>query len=81
MASNTRLLTPADSALLMVDVQAGLAFGVGSIDRQMSAGHLLRPDSRRASTRDGWRQPLNRLPERARPEVVRRIAATHSRSG
>jgi nicotinamidase-related amidase len=28
------LLTPADCALLLIDHQAGLAFGVGSIDRQ-----------------------------------------------
>ena len=31
----TTLLTPADCALLLIDHQAGLAFGVGSIDRQV----------------------------------------------
>jgi len=32
---NTTLLTPDTVALLLVDHQAGLAFGVGSLDRQM----------------------------------------------
>jgi nicotinamidase-related amidase len=35
MSLATALLTPADCALLLIDQQAGLAFGVGSIDRQV----------------------------------------------
>jgi nicotinamidase-related amidase len=34
MSNTMTLLTPQDSALLLIDQQAGLAFGVGSIDRQ-----------------------------------------------
>jgi nicotinamidase-related amidase len=34
MAGTTPLLTPSECALLLVDLQAGLAFAVGSIDRQ-----------------------------------------------
>jgi nicotinamidase-related amidase len=32
---NTSLLTPEAAALVLVDQQAGLAFGVGSVDRQV----------------------------------------------
>ena len=35
MSSNPSLLRPEDCALLLVDLQAGLAFGVGSEDRQV----------------------------------------------
>jgi nicotinamidase-related amidase len=35
MSSNPCLLLPEDCALLLVDLQAGLAFGVGSEDRQV----------------------------------------------
>jgi nicotinamidase-related amidase len=35
------LLTPADSALVLIDVQAGLAFGVESIDRQTLLNNLV----------------------------------------
>lgn len=35
------LLTPADCALVLVDPQAGLAFGVGSDDRQMLRGNII----------------------------------------
>jgi nicotinamidase-related amidase len=35
MPQATPLLTPADCALILIDHQAGLAFGVGSIDRQV----------------------------------------------
>lgn len=35
MPAEANLLVPSDCALLLVDQQAGLAFGVGSIDRQM----------------------------------------------
>lgn len=34
MSSTASLLAPADCTLLLIDQQAGLAFGVGSIDRQ-----------------------------------------------
>ena len=34
MPEATALLVPADCALLLIDHQAGLAFGVGSVDRQ-----------------------------------------------
>ncbi|PTQ07472.1 hydrolase [Sphingomonas oleivorans] len=34
MTADPKLLLPGDCALLLVDQQAGLAFGVGSIDRQ-----------------------------------------------
>ena len=37
----TSLLTPADCALLLIDQQAGLAFGVGSIDRQVLLGNTI----------------------------------------
>ena len=36
-----RLLIPEECALLLVDLQAGLAFGVGSIDRQMLLNNLI----------------------------------------
>jgi len=36
-----RLLVPDECALLLVDPQAGLAFGVGSIDRQMFLNNLI----------------------------------------
>jgi nicotinamidase-related amidase len=35
------LLKPADAALLLIDHQAGLAFGVGSIDRQVLLGNTI----------------------------------------
>jgi nicotinamidase-related amidase len=35
MSTNLSLLNPADCALLLIDQQAGLAFGVGSEDRQI----------------------------------------------
>ena len=35
MSDTLPLLTPAECALLLIDQQAGLAFGVGSIDRQV----------------------------------------------
>jgi hypothetical protein len=35
MSSDPSLLRPEDCALLLVDLQAGLAFGVGSEDRQV----------------------------------------------
>src|SRR5262249_20853469 len=37
----TTLLTPTDCALLLIDHQAGLAFGVGSIDRQVLLGNTI----------------------------------------
>src|SRR5215510_11303399 len=37
----TTLLTPTDCALLLIDQQAGLAFGVGSIDRQVLRGNTI----------------------------------------
>jgi nicotinamidase-related amidase len=37
----TTLLTPTDCALLLIDQQAGLAFGVGSIDRQVLLGNTV----------------------------------------
>src|SRR6516162_9306554 len=36
-----RLLVPDECALLLVDPQAGLAFGVGSIDRQMFLNNVI----------------------------------------
>jgi nicotinamidase-related amidase len=36
-----RLLIPEECALLLVDLQAGLAFGVGSIDRQMLLNNVI----------------------------------------
>jgi nicotinamidase-related amidase len=35
MSGSDQLLTPAECALVLIDLQAGLAFGVGSIDRQV----------------------------------------------
>ncbi|SHM15424.1 hydrolase [Rhodanobacter sp. OK091] len=35
------LITPTDCALLLVDLQAGLAFGVGSIDRQVLRDNVI----------------------------------------
>jgi len=35
MSDTRTLLTPTECALLLIDQQAGLAFGVGSIDRQV----------------------------------------------
>ncbi|WP_416067233.1 hypothetical protein ACK9YZ_30415 [Rhizobium sp. ZK1] len=35
------LLNPAEVTLLMVDQQAGLAFGVGSIDRQLLVNNVI----------------------------------------
>jgi nicotinamidase-related amidase len=37
----TRLLVPEDCALLLIDQQAGLAFGVGSIDRQALLNNVI----------------------------------------
>ena len=37
----TTLLTPTDCALLLIDQQVGLAFGVGSIDRQVLLGNTI----------------------------------------
>ena len=37
----TTLLTPTDCALLLIDHQAGLAFGVSSIDRQVLQGNTI----------------------------------------
>lgn len=39
--TNPSLLTPAEVTLLMVDQQAGLAFGVGSIDRQLLVNNVI----------------------------------------
>lgn len=39
----TTLLTPTDCALLLIDQQAGLAFGVGSIDRQVLLENTTHP--------------------------------------
>lgn len=36
-----RLLLPDECALLLVDPQSGLAFGVGSIDRQMFLNNVI----------------------------------------
>jgi nicotinamidase-related amidase len=36
-----RLLVPEECALLLVDQQAGLAFGVGSIDRQTLLNNVI----------------------------------------
>lgn len=41
MPHSTALLTPKDCALLLADQQAGLAFGVGSIDRQVLQGNTV----------------------------------------
>ncbi|RUL78979.1 hydrolase [Dyella choica] len=41
MPHSTTLLTPQDCALLLVDQQAGLAFGVGSADRQVLLGNTV----------------------------------------
>ncbi|MGH8159948.1 MAG: hydrolase [Rhodanobacter sp.] len=41
MSNATTLLTPQDCALLLIDQQAGLAFGVGSIDRQTLLGNTI----------------------------------------
>jgi nicotinamidase-related amidase len=41
MSKTTALLTPKDCALLLIDQQAGLAFGVGSIDRQTLLGNTI----------------------------------------
>jgi nicotinamidase-related amidase len=41
MIKPSPLLTPSDAALLLVDPQAGLAFGVGSSDRQTLLGNLV----------------------------------------
>ena len=42
MAANPlHLLEPKDCALLLVDQQAGLAFGVGSIDRQVLLNNVV----------------------------------------
>jgi nicotinamidase-related amidase len=41
MTSTIPLLTPADSALVIIDVQAGLAFGVGSVDRQTLLNNIV----------------------------------------
>jgi len=37
----TTLLTPTDCALLLIDQQAGLAFGVSAIDRQELLGNTI----------------------------------------
>ena len=37
----TTLLAPTDCALLLIDQQAGLAFGVGSVDRQVLLGNTI----------------------------------------
>ena len=41
MTSSLPLVTPADCMLLLVDLQAGLAFVVGSIDRQVLRDHAV----------------------------------------
>ena len=41
MGEPPTLLTPADATLLLIDHQAGLAFGVGSIDRQVLLGNTV----------------------------------------
>lgn len=41
MSNTTTLLTPQECALLLIDQQAGLAFGVGSIDRQTLLGNTI----------------------------------------
>ena len=40
MTNPLPLITPTDCALLLADVQAGLAFGVGSIDRHCATTSL-----------------------------------------
>lgn len=42
------LLEPKDCALLLVDQQAGLAFGVGSTDRQMLLNNVNRTRAHRS---------------------------------
>ena len=41
MSPDPALLLPEDFALLLVDLQAGLAFGVGSEDRQVLRNTIL----------------------------------------
>jgi nicotinamidase-related amidase len=41
MSDVAALLTPQDCALVLIDQQAGLAFGVGSIDRQTLLGNII----------------------------------------
>jgi len=41
VTDNTSLLTPQAPALVLVDPQAGLAFGVGSIDRQVLLNNMI----------------------------------------
>jgi nicotinamidase-related amidase len=41
MSDVATLLTPQDCALVLIDQQAGLAFGVGSIDRQTLLGNTI----------------------------------------
>jgi nicotinamidase-related amidase len=41
MSNITTLLTPQECTLLLIDQQAGLAFGVGSIDRQTLLGNTI----------------------------------------
>jgi nicotinamidase-related amidase len=41
LSNNPFLLEPSDCALLLVDQQAGLAFGVGSIDRQTLLNNVI----------------------------------------
>jgi nicotinamidase-related amidase len=41
MNSSTVLLQPADCSLLLIDQQAGLAFGVSSIDRQVLLSNVV----------------------------------------
>jgi len=41
MSDVAALLTPQDCALVLIDQQAGLAFGVGSIDRQTLLGNTI----------------------------------------
>jgi nicotinamidase-related amidase len=41
MTSPSVLIQPADCALLLIDQQAGLAFGVGSIDRQVLLNNVI----------------------------------------
>jgi nicotinamidase-related amidase len=54
MANSTSLLVPADSALLLIDQQAGLAFAVGSSDRQV----LLDNSIAAARTADVFKVPI-----------------------
>jgi nicotinamidase-related amidase len=41
MTSKNQLLTPSDAALVLVDVQAGLAFGVESMERQVLLNNIV----------------------------------------